>query len=128
MSGTVSTMRAAVIIAPCSPCMNWLHDHAAWWCVKESRSFSFILSQTDVPRNGLYSSGIPTGLAQSTSIDQSMRLVESHCLSLPFWYRDRSRSRGSSYSQLTRAEQFAGTSHVPVTSVGTTYFSAVLMT
>src|SRR5881275_1083622 len=24
MSGTVSTMRAAVIIAPCSPCRNWL--------------------------------------------------------------------------------------------------------
>src|SRR6185437_7747325 len=116
--GTVSTMRAAVIIAPCSPCMNWLHDHAAWWCVKASRSLSFILSHTEVPRNGLYSSGIPTGFAHSTSIDQSMRLVESHCLSLPFWYSDSSRSRPSSYSQLNCVGLLTSTFQRWLTSTG----------
>src|SRR5579875_2656057 len=70
---------------------------------------------------------MPIGLFGSTGSDQSMRLVVSHCLSLPFWYNASSRSRPSSYSQLNRADPFAGTSHVVVRSMGLVYFSAVLM-
>ena len=58
------------------------------------------------------SSGTPSTLYGSTSVSQSMRLTESHCLSLPFWYSESSRSRPSSYSQLKRAAPAAGTSQV----------------
>ena len=52
-------------------------------------------------------------LLGSTGIDQSIRLVASHCLSLPRWYRSSSRLRPLSYSQLNRVAPAAGTSQVP---------------
>src|SRR5262249_43722704 len=56
-------------------------------------------------------SGRPSTLYGSTSRSQSIRLTESHCLSLPFWYRASIRSRPSPYSQLNRADPASGTAH-----------------
>src|SRR5262249_19473805 len=56
-------------------------------------------------------SGRPSTLYGSTSRSQSIRLTESHCLSLPFWYRASIRSRPSPYSQLNRADPASGTVH-----------------
>src|SRR3954447_24961160 len=121
-------MRAETIIAPCSPCRNWLHVHAAWCCAKLSRSFWFHFSQKSAPRNGFISSGSPIGLCSTTGIDQSMRLVVSHCLSLPFWYRLSSRSRPSSYSQVNCVGLLTPTVHRSLTSTGLAYLPALLMT
>ena len=44
MSGTVCTIFAVQISAPCSPCMNWLNCHAAKWRRTSPRSFGPILS------------------------------------------------------------------------------------
>src|SRR6516225_10712206 len=60
-----------------------------------------------------------------TGRSQSIRLVASHCLSLPRWYRSSSRCRPSSYSQLKRVAPAAGTSQVPG-STGIVYASYVL--
>src|SRR4051794_33847692 len=120
-------MRADTTIAPCSPWRNWLHVHAAWCCAKLSRSFCDQRSQKSAPRNGFISSGMPIGLCGSTGSDQSMRLVESHCLSLPFWYRLSSRSRPSSYSHVNELGLFTGTVHRSLTSTGTAYFGALLI-
>src|SRR5215213_8021436 len=51
------------------------------------------------------------GFIGSTSWVQSMRDWASHCLSFPFWYRERSRARPSSYSHVKRASPALGTSH-----------------
>ena len=48
----------------------------------------------------------------STSIDQSILVCAFHCLSLPFSYRLRRRSRVSSYSQLKMVVEPEGVSHV----------------
>src|SRR3954468_24333690 len=121
-------MRAETIIAPCSPWRNWLHVHAAWCWAKLSRSFWFHFSQKSAPRNGFISSGSPIGLCGSTGIDQSIRLVESHCLSLPFWYSESSRSRLSSYSQVNCVGLLTPTVHRSLTSTGRAYLPALLMT
>src|SRR3954468_3209942 len=65
-----------------------------------------------LPWKALYSSGKPAGLLGSTSMDQSMRFCASHCLSLPFWYRDSNLSRPSSYSHVNRVSPAIGRSHV----------------
>src|SRR2546423_4690852 len=69
------------------------------------------------------SSGRPRALYGSTSRLQSIRFSASHCLSLPFWYRARSFSRLSSYSQLNRVDPVAST--LQLSSDGSTYISLV---
>ena len=44
MSGTVWTILAVQISAPCSPCMNWLNRHASIWRRASPFSLSVILS------------------------------------------------------------------------------------
>src|ERR1700750_502933 len=51
------------------------------------------------------------GFIGSTSCAQSIRDWASHCLSFPFWYRERSRARPSSYSHVKRASPPLETSH-----------------
>src|SRR5262245_6335201 len=69
------------------------------------------------------SSGRPRALYGSTSRLQSIRFSESHCLSLPFWYRARSFSRLSSYSQLNRVDPVAST--LQLSCDGKAYISLV---
>src|SRR3954468_19323009 len=57
-------------------------------------------------------SGVPSTLWGSTSSDQSILAAESHCLSLPFWYRSSRCRRPSSYSHVKRASPASGTSQV----------------
>ncbi len=71
---------------------------------------------------GTNSSGVSMMLVGSTGRSHSIRLVASHCLSLPRWYRSISRCRPSSYSQLKRVAPAAGTSQVPG-STGMVYAS-----
>ena len=112
-SGTDSTIRAATVSAPCSPCRNWLNSQEPWCLPSSSRSACVIFSHMGVPNSGLKSSGRPITFVGSTSISQSIRFCASHCLSLPFWYSASSRSLPSSYSQVNLAAPAAGTSQVP---------------
>jgi hypothetical protein len=63
------------------------------------------------------SSGAFSGDPGSRSMDQSIRVWAFHCLSLPFSYRVRRRSRASSYSQLKMVVEPEGVSHL-VCSIG----------
>src|SRR4051794_5884099 len=55
-----------------------------------------------------------------------MRDWASHCLSFPFWYRERSRARPSSYSHVKRASPALGTSR-EYGSGTSVYLSLVVM-
>src|SRR2546430_5012586 len=68
-------------------------------------------------------SGRPSASYGSTSRLQSIRFSASHCLSLPFWYRARSFSRLSSYSQLNLVDPVAST--FQLSADGKTYISLV---
>ncbi len=90
-----------------------------------ARSSSRIRSHSAEPKIGIVSSGMPSGLSGSMSRSQSIRWVESHCLSLPFWYSASSRSRPSSYRQVNRAAPDASMSQVCI-SVGIVYLMRCL--
>src|ERR1700756_1618135 len=125
-SGTTSTILAAHTIAPCSPCRN-CENCQAWECRRISaRRDSSAASHIGLPNSGWNSSGSPIGFFGSMSCAQSMRDWASHCLSFPFWYRERRRARPSSYSHVKRASPALGTSHEY--GVGTSvYLSLVVM-
>ena len=67
MSGTVCTIFAVQISAPCSPCMNWLKRQASKCRRTSPALLRSILSHHGVPKIGMISSGMPTGLSGSTS-------------------------------------------------------------
>ena len=83
--GTVSTILAAVIMAPCSPCMNWLS-----WALKlstpsavSSLSPQFPIGEPSTSRaaavscmSGVLLSTRPSG---STSVSQSSSVTLFHC-------------------------------------------------
>src|ERR1700712_5686607 len=118
-------MRAEQIIAPCSPCRNWENCQLARCLLSSSLSLSPSLFHVGEPKMPQASCGMPSESYGSTSSDQSIRLVESHCLSLPFWYSDSSRSRPSSYSQVKRVSR--AIVDLQPESAGTAYRSWVVM-
>jgi hypothetical protein len=84
--GTVSTILAAVIIAPCSPCMNWLRLALKNSIPSWEYSFSLHKASGDpgsrpasrvTASNGLSCSA--TRRSGSTSIDQSRSVTLLHC-------------------------------------------------
>ena len=83
MFGTVCTILAVQMRAPCSPCMNCEKRQASMWRRTSPFSASLIFSHHGVPLMGTASSGMPVGLVGSTSVDQSMRSLPIHCRRVP---------------------------------------------
>ena len=63
--------------------MNWLKRHASKWRRSSPLRSSDILSHHSVPKMGIISSGMPTGLVRSTSWLQSRRSLPIHWRRVP---------------------------------------------
>jgi hypothetical protein len=57
------------------------------WRCTSSFSARLIFSHHGVPKMAIVSSGMPTGFAGSTSNDQSIRSLPTHCRRVPLSYR-----------------------------------------